>query len=597
MSLPSLTFNCLKEMVSGMDLMNPVVQIIQIKRMNSDNDVARFKLGLTDGPTMLIGMASSASAEKIVPYGSVDNLSIVKLTNYRFNTLNDKKVLIIIDFDLMMPGNKVGRSLFENPNKDAADTSGQVSATRPAASGTSYGASAAVPSMPSAFKNVVPIESLTPYQNKWCIKARVTDKKPIKNWSNARGEGKLFSIDLTDQSGQIRATGFNQECDRYYEMLKEGDVFYIRGGQIKAANRQYSSINNDYELTFSSETVIEPCHEESTDAIPTTLFNFVKFDQLSERPKEGLIDVIGVVDTVSQCETVVSKQTQKEFKKRNIKLIDDSNFAVSLTLWGDDAEKFENSIPSENMHPVVAIRGVKISDYQGLTLSLSHNGKMVLNPDLPRAFILRAWYDNSGAATSFQNLSAGGAMGGGAAGSQFILLAVSEVERMGFGEKPDYFSIKGTISALKRENCMYKACPTTDCNKKLVDMGVDSYRCEKCNREYTNYKWRLMLSAQVTDFSNQVWVTFFEDTAQTILGHNAEEMGDLMKRDEEAYNNILNKALFKTFTFKLRAKTETYNDETRVKYSCVKVDNVKYAEYLRHLEEELKKLKMLPSPF
>uniref|UniRef100_A0A1B0BY64 Uncharacterized protein n=1 Tax=Glossina palpalis gambiensis TaxID=67801 RepID=A0A1B0BY64_9MUSC len=53
-----------------------------------------------------------------------------------------------------------------------------------------------------------PIASLSPYHNKWVIKARVTAKSVIRSWSNARGEGKLFSMDLMDESGEIRATAF-----------------------------------------------------------------------------------------------------------------------------------------------------------------------------------------------------------------------------------------------------------------------------------------------------------------------------------------------------------------------------------------------------
>ena len=42
------------------------------------------------------------------------------------------------------------------------------------------------------------------FQNKWTIKARVTHKSDIRRWSNARGEGHLFSFDLVDESGEIR---------------------------------------------------------------------------------------------------------------------------------------------------------------------------------------------------------------------------------------------------------------------------------------------------------------------------------------------------------------------------------------------------------
>lgn len=68
------------------------------------------------------------------------------------------------------------------------------------------------------------IANLTPYQNKWVIKARVTQKGNIRKWNNARGEGKLFSMDLMDESGEIRATCFNDACDKYYEMIQVSSV-------------------------------------------------------------------------------------------------------------------------------------------------------------------------------------------------------------------------------------------------------------------------------------------------------------------------------------------------------------------------------------
>lgn len=52
------------------------------------------------------------------------------------------------------------------------------------------------------------------------IKARVMSKGPIRTWSNAKGEGKLFSMDLCDESGEIRATAFRDAVDKYYDMLQ-----------------------------------------------------------------------------------------------------------------------------------------------------------------------------------------------------------------------------------------------------------------------------------------------------------------------------------------------------------------------------------------
>ena len=47
---------------------------------------------------------------------------------------------------------------------------------------------------------ITPIAQLNMYQNRWTIKARLTSKSDIRTWTNAKGEGSLFSIELLDSS-------------------------------------------------------------------------------------------------------------------------------------------------------------------------------------------------------------------------------------------------------------------------------------------------------------------------------------------------------------------------------------------------------------
>lgn len=74
----------------------------------------------------------------------------------------------------------------------------------------------------------LPISRLSPYQNKWVIKARVTSKSAVRTWSNAKGEGKLFSMDLMDESGQIRATAFRDQVDKFFDLIEVRFPFIIR---------------------------------------------------------------------------------------------------------------------------------------------------------------------------------------------------------------------------------------------------------------------------------------------------------------------------------------------------------------------------------
>ena len=110
----------------------------------------------------------------------------------------------------------------------------------------------------SAHGSIYPIEALSPYAHKWTIKARCTGKSEIKTWHNKNGEGKLFSVNLLDESGEIRATCWKEQCDQFYEVFQEGSVYYISSPcRVQLAKKAYSNINNDYELTFEAGTFVE----------------------------------------------------------------------------------------------------------------------------------------------------------------------------------------------------------------------------------------------------------------------------------------------------------------------------------------------------
>ena len=47
-------------------------------------------------------------------------------------------------------------------------------------------------------RRVHPLVSLNPYQGNWTIKVRVTSKGNMRTYKNARGEGCVFNVELTD---------------------------------------------------------------------------------------------------------------------------------------------------------------------------------------------------------------------------------------------------------------------------------------------------------------------------------------------------------------------------------------------------------------
>lgn len=151
-------------------------------------------------------------------------------------------------------------------------------------------------------QNIRTIASLNPYHTKsWVVLARVSFKSPIKTWSNDRGEGKLFSVDLMDGSGEIRCTMFNDAVDAFFNVFEQGKVrgcfsrayfqaYYISKGQIKQVrNKKFSTLPNDFEMTLSNGSEVFECQDESQVALPLTNYHPVKLASLNEIEPETTI--------------------------------------------------------------------------------------------------------------------------------------------------------------------------------------------------------------------------------------------------------------------------------------------------------------------
>uniref|UniRef100_A0A3B5LPZ7 Replication protein A subunit n=1 Tax=Xiphophorus couchianus TaxID=32473 RepID=A0A3B5LPZ7_9TELE len=424
-------------------------------------------------------------------------------------------------------------------------------------------------SSPGSVPKVMPIATLNPYISKWTIRARVTNKSNIRNWSNSRGEGKLFSFEVVDESVSRDVLTF--VCI----------VYYISKATLKVANKQYTTLKNDYEMTLHAHSSIVPCTD--SPEVPVMQCDFVPIGELENRDKDSIVDLIGVCNSAEDVSRITTK-TSREVSKRAISLIDTTGKVVTVTLWGEEAEKFDDS-----GQPVVAIKGARLSDFRGISLSALFSSTIMVNPDLPEAFRLRAWYDREGYAVDSQSLTETMSV---SVGSKMNWRTLSDVknENMGHGEKADYFSCVATIVYMRKENCLYQACPSSDCNKKVIDQQNGFYRCEKCNREFPNFKYRLLLSANLADFGDNQWVTCFQETAEVLLGRKAEELGQLRETDEAEFDEVFQKANFSTHIFKNRVKLETYNDESRVKVTVMEVLPVDHRVYSRRLLSNIQKL-------
>ena len=412
----------------------------------------------------------------------------------------------------------------------------------------------------SAHANIYPIEALSPYSHKWTIKARCTSKSDIKTWHNRNGEGKLFSVNLLDDSGEIRATGFNDQCDLLYELLQEGSVYYISSPcRVQIAKKQFSNLNNDYELTFERDTVVEKAEEQ--DGVPQVRFNFTGIGDLQSVEKDTTTDIVGILKDVGEVSQITSKTTSKPYDKRELELVDNTGFSVRLTIWGKTASNFEISPGS-----VVAFKGVKVSDFGGRSLSLLSSGSMTSDPDIDEAHKLKGWWDaqgNSERFASYATMQGSTMAGAGGRGDPFKTAAQVKDEQLGMSDTPDYFSIKATITYTKQDNVAYPACLSEGCNKKVVEVDPGQWRCERCDKTHPKPEYRYIMSTNISDHTGQLWLSCFDEVGRMIMGMSADDLMAVKEDDEKKHNEIFQEANWKTFIFKCKAKMDTFQEQQR----------------------------------
>ena len=443
------------------------------------------------------------------------------------------------------------------------------------------------PGVPLVAARSSPIDALNPYSNKWQIKARVINKGDLRTYNSAKGEGSVFSVDLSDESGEIRATAFNEVANRLHKTLEVGSTYLFARGQLKVANKKFNPLNNPYEISFSFDTQIQLCAEAEALAKPKVHYRFCAIGDIANRPPNAIIDVIGVVNSVSACTSLTSQKTGRELTKRTMVLADDSGKSIELTLWGASATAFPDLDAGQN--EVVAFKGMRVTEWNQRSLGASQSSSFEVNPtELEQTDRLKTWWEGGGA-TTLESLSQDTRGGGGGAIRDESARMTNEEYReagdgMGAGSEPLYGSVRAFFSKLtlggqggSEERAMwYGACPK--CNKKVVGDEASGHSCENCGWSGPECTYRYILPLMTLDATGVNYMTAFNEQATTLLGMPADQLKKLKDSDTSAYDAVLAKATWRRYVFRVRGKMDTYNQITRLKSHALSMAPVKWAD-------------------
>ncbi|PPD97284.1 hypothetical protein GOBAR_DD05675 [Gossypium barbadense] len=565
---------------------------------------------------------SNMSSEIIT--GSVQNKGLVRILDYTLNDIPNKseKYLIVTKCEVVSPALeteikaeveteehdtvlKKPKLEYEARYEAKADVSGiilkpkQEIVSKSAAQIVHEQRANMAPSSRMAMtRRVHPLVSLNPYQGNCMIKVRLTSKGNMRTYKNARGEGCVFNVELTDEDGtQIQATMFNEAARKFYEKFQLGKVYYISRGTLKVANKQFKTVQNDYEMTLNENSVVEEASNEET-FIPETKFNFVPIDQLGPYVNgRELVDIIGVIQSVNPVSNIKRRIDNENIPKRDLIVADETKKTVVVSLWNELAnnvgqELFDNADKS----PIVAIKSLKVGDFQGVSLSTLGKSSVMINPDIPEAKKLRSWYDSEGKGSSMASIGLGlSPSSKTGARSMYTdrvsLTHITSNPSLG-DEKPAFFSIKAFVSLIRPEQAMwYRACKT--CNKKVTEAVGSGYWCEGCQKNDEECNLRYIMVSKISDTRGEAWVSAFNEEAEKIVGCSADELDKLKSEqgDIDGYQQKLKEATWVPHLFKVSVTQNEYNNEKRQRITVKAVAPINFAEESRFLLEEIKKMR------
>jgi len=442
-----------------------------------------------------------------------------------------------------------------------------------------------------AAPTVFPINDLSPYHRSWTIKARVTTKAATRTFTRKTGnggEGKLFSVELLDaEGGQIRATFFNEGVDKYEKMLQQEKVYLFSGGSLKIANRQYTSLSHRYEITFDSACHVEVASDDV--AIGKMRFEIVDLRALQSRQLPCNVDLCGVVQSFAEVAKITSK-AGAELIKRDIVLADDTGFTMTVTFWGELAQRKDSDFEGS---PVLALKGIKISDFGERSGSTTSQTTVKFNPeDVPEVKRIQTWWSEGGSKQQLTNLTQ---RGGGGARADAKVLSLSEVRDQVelVGSKTEFFNTVARLQQVQlrkqgeKKEIYYLACAEPKqnglkCNRKVTDDG----HCPVCDKSVETAV-RLMPRCSFGDSTDQLWMTCFDSGAQAVLGMTGNEIRTADKSGDKLESTLqpnLNKFPFK---LTLRARREEYQGESRARVDCIDAKPVSFAEHGRSMLKEI----------
>ena len=158
--------------------------------------------------------------------------------------------------------------------------------------------------------------------------ARIFRISTIRSYEKNGKQGKVASIDLQDETGQITYTLWNKNVELIEKLgLEDGDTVKII--QAQARERTDSSGNPEMGLTHWDGRIIKGDY----DVVEISQ----EFTPIADLNEQKNVSILGIVSKLQDIRTFIRRTDNTEGKLRNFD-VKDTTGEIRVTVWGDDTD-------------------------------------------------------------------------------------------------------------------------------------------------------------------------------------------------------------------------------------------------------------------
>ncbi len=341
-------------------------------------------------------------------------------------------------------------------------------------------------------------------------------------------KGLLNNLIIADNSGEIRATVWNQDVKKLEELKVE------KGSKLRLKNCYVSAYNEkpQINLGFNGEMIVNP--SDLTEGFPKIETNEKKIAEL----REGLSSVDVKARVIRVYEESGFEKDGRKGKVRNFEIGDDTG-KIRATAWNDLSEqvgKLDQGDPIKIENGYTK-KGLK----EEPELHLGWSARIVTAEDegLPK---IEELTDEK--------------------------IEKKKIADLGEGDK--FVEIEGRIIAVQPGKLFYEVCGKCGRKAKQLETGKVCENCGEIEKEDIN----LVIGVRVDDGSAQIDVAGFGNSAEKIIGLGKEEFKKKEKEEgiEKIFNELEKELVEKKIKTSGYVRKNTFSDQLEFVVKTVKFE-------------------------